>query len=110
MPASFNDQLEAVQTTADFQDPVDKASFLEQQLTDEAVRVARLKAATTPKRLPLVPGECDMCGEETKTPQHLFCSTECRDEDEVKQRHIARMHKPTPNPDRRPVVRRVIPR
>ena len=69
-------------------DPMDVASLTEQR--DRDAQLARIAHAAKTKRLPVDPGFCDVCGEETETSAHLFCSTFCRDKDALREKAHAR--------------------
>ena len=69
------------ETTAD---TGDNATRLELLATREALNNARHAAQT--KRMPQEPGFCDVCGEETASPAHLFCSLACSQRDAQREK------------------------
>ena len=77
-----------------FADDTERASEYEALATQDAIALAQRNAAI--KRLPLIPGLCDICESDVDddgnplSSVHLFCSPDCRDTD-AKERRLKAM-------------------
>lgn len=76
-----------------FADELDRAAEYEFFETQERIRLAASQSSK--KRLPVVPGLCDVCEKATETDAHLFCSPACRAEDEKHERLLSIRGRPS---------------